>query len=95
MTTEQHPEAEKLTAEDLRARVEEIAAEADIDTSDNSEPTDELIARVRTALQEELERISDHYSDLDAELDEMETWLSNQDAEGDPTEQSPPSTQAT
>jgi hypothetical protein len=87
MPNEQHPETEQPTAEDLRARVEEIATEADIDTSDNSESTEELLARVRHELQEEFERISDHYSDLDAELDEIETILADHDGDdGDAAE---------
>jgi hypothetical protein len=76
MTNVQHPEP---TTDDLRARLHEIAAEAEIDTSDASEPLHELAGRIRLELQEEFERISDHYADRDAELNEIEDIITDRE----------------
>jgi hypothetical protein len=76
MPNEQHP---KATLQSLRERLQVIATENDIDVSVVDEPLDDLLERIRTHLQDQFERVSDNYSDLDAELDEIEGLLADQD----------------
>jgi hypothetical protein len=68
-------QAAKTTPEDIRSRVEEIAIDAYIDTSDQTEPLDDLIQRVRVGLQEELERMADLFQEFETELDAFEGVL--------------------
>jgi hypothetical protein len=63
------------TDDDIRARLETIALEAFVDCSDQSEPLQELIERIRANLQEELVRLSQEFDGLEAELDEFQQIL--------------------
>ena len=61
----------KTTPEDIRTRVEEIAVEAFVDTSDPTEPLAQLIERVRTGIRDEREQMTSLFSELEGELNEF------------------------
>jgi septation ring formation regulator EzrA len=75
----------KTTPDDIRARVEEIAVEAYVDTSDPTEPLDELIQRVRVGIQDEREQMSSLYEDLEAELNGFAKALAQHESPTEPS----------
>jgi hypothetical protein len=70
--------AEQLTEVEKFERLEQIAAEAGVDTSDPTEPLEELLKRIRVGLQDRLDTLSDRFEEFHVELDEIEAELAEQ-----------------
>jgi hypothetical protein len=75
------------TEQDIRTRLDPIAAEASVNASDQHEPLQELIDRIRFSLEEELTEVTRQHNELCDELDECEEILAEQQTQPEKEEQ--------